>query len=220
MKTLVLSFVFLASSAIGQPNCTTLIYTGAPFTSLVTAGSNAQPLVPLAGTITLSAALPPNAANLAVSPTAWQFYTESPNLNSQYVYELSITYPVGAPMPVFYFTTDAKGNITKWNFIVQWFTTSTPEMNMSATSSASGDTIDFNLSQPSPVPPQTQTSSITGTSTSPGVWTCDPPPAPTVAEFEAQIASLESQLQWQTYYAAYWKDAWVNVELQLEALKK
>jgi hypothetical protein len=183
-------------------------------TLLVTTRSNAQPLVPLSGTVTLEAVLPANALNLAVSPAAWQFNSESPNLNSQYAYELFLTYSVGAPMPVFYFTTDAKGNIIKWSFTVQWFTTSTPEMNMSATSTASGDTIDFNLSQPSPVPPQTQTSGISGSSSSPGSWTCQTPPpvnplAATVAQLQAQVATLKSQLQTETYDAAYWFDAYV-----------
>lgn len=209
MKTLAFGLLFLASSVIAQPQCTNLIYTGAPFTSLVTSGSNAQPLVPLSGTVILDTALPANAQNLATSPTNWQFNSESPNLNFQYSYELFGS--IGQPMPVFYFTTDSKGNITKWSFTVQWYTMSTPEMNMSAMSAVTGDTIEFGLSQPSPVPPQTQTSGIIGSSSSPGSWTCEAPApvnplAATVARLQAQVTSLQSQLQWQTYYVAffYW----------------
>lgn len=195
MKYFLTIIVLITGAAQAQPQCTNLIYTGAPFVSLVTSGSNAQSLVPLAGTVTLSTPLPANAQNVAISPTAWQFNSESQNLNSEYTYEL-----IGGtslPLPVFYFTTDANGNITQWSFTVQWYTTSTPEMTMSATSAAPGDTVEFNLSQPSPVPPQTQASSIVGISSTPGAWTCQPPPVvdPLVAEvaqLQAQVATLET----------------------------
>ena len=87
MKILTI-IVLITGAAQAQPQCTNLIYTGAPFVSLVTSGSNAQSLVPFAGTVTLSTPLPANAQNVAISPTAWQFNSESPNLNSEYTYEL------------------------------------------------------------------------------------------------------------------------------------
>lgn len=214
-----LFFLFLAGSAYAQPQCTALIYTGAPFSSLVTTGANFTPLVPLTGTITLSAPLPANAQSLAVTPTAWNFTAEGPNLNSVYWYEEDAGY---APA-TFTFSTDADGNITKWNFYVWWGIPTGGGQAMSATSSAAGDNVGFSYTYIGSPPPNS--GSITGISATPGKWTCDPPPAPNplaaqVAQLQAQVTSLQSQLQWQTYYAAYWKDAWVNVELQLEALKK
>jgi hypothetical protein len=207
MKALTLGLLFIASSVIAQPQCTDLIYTGAPYSSLVTTGPNATALAALAGTVTLSAPLPPNAQNLAVTPVAWDFTVENPAIP-----DVLWTTP-----STFVFSTDAKGNITNWSLNLTWGEAGgTPSFNMTVTSALAGDYVQFY--QSGAVGPF---SSITGTNATAGTWTCNPPPAPNqlaaeVTQLQAQVTSLQSQLQWQSYYHAYWEDAWVTTELALE----
>jgi hypothetical protein len=86
--------------------------------------------------------------------------------------------------------------------------------NSGADSTQAGDTGDFYSSGPLYVLPQTPTT-ITGISSTPGAWTCDPPLAPnpltaTVAQLQAQVTTLDSNLADMTYLKAYWFDAYAS----------
>jgi hypothetical protein len=186
-----LSFAIAAICASGalhaQPQCTNLIYQGAPFTSLVTTGPNFTPLVPLAGTVTLSTPLPPNAVNMAVTPVAWNFSVESSNLVSASPLNTTGNGP-------FFFSTDANGNIIGWQFTVAWASHDiggeNQGFNMGVSTTQAGDYVgSAYYDGPIGVPPPINTD-IVGNSSTAGTWTCQPPPP--VNPLAAEVASLTS----------------------------
>jgi hypothetical protein len=188
-----LLFFALASSALAQPQCTTLIYQGAPLT-LTATGTNA-PSGPtsLIGVVSLGeGGLPANVADLNAT-IFWDFTATFYGLNQE-------VYTGGT----FLFTTNNEGTIVAWNFTLGYQPAGATVFT--ATSTQNGDSMRL----------EGDTSLLVGTNTTPGTWTC----LTSLPSSQAQVAKLKSQLQTETYDAAYWLDAWVNVELQLEALKK
>jgi hypothetical protein len=155
--------------------CTTLFYQGAPFVPLTTTGPNATVIVPPVGTITLAEPLPANAVNLAVTPVAWDFSSESPNLTSTSPLNTTDSGP-GTP---FSFSTDANGNIIGWHFFVA-FAGGQPwqnfGLNSSNTSGNYGTTADYVGSSTYVAGAPSNTASINGNSATPGTWSCKAPP--------------------------------------------
>jgi hypothetical protein len=178
MKTFITAMLlFLAALAHAQSGCTALVYQGAPYSSLVTSGANATALVPLAGTVTLSSPLPANAMNLAVIPASWNFSN---------VMIPAIANINNGPYSWFTFSTDASGNITSWQFTLQWG--ELYESGFTATSTTTGDNVSFGG-------PGVQNSSIIGNSTTPGTWTCSPPSLQAELDTANQmIEALEAEL--------------------------
>ena len=188
MRTTLIALAMLSSAAYAQPQCTNLVYQGAPFTSLVTTGANSTPLIPLSGTITLSAPLPPNADNIAVIPAAWNFSSEKPGYESG----TPGVYGGQGDLPI-YFSTDSNGNIIGWQIGLGWgaeFGTESSSQTGDFISAASGPDVVIN-----------------GISTTPGTWSCQPPPP--VNPLAAEVAQLKAQVAQETYDAAYWYDAYV-----------
>jgi hypothetical protein len=201
----------LSSAAYAQPQCTNLVYTGGPFTSFSATGSNATPLVPLAGTVTLAAALPANAVNLTVTPTAWNFpQPQISQLNSVDAQPLDVP-------ETFTFSTDSSGNVTAWSISVVWgIFFGHPNQQLSAGSTQAGDIVSFDYNNPGEPPPNGGTSTTVGISTAAGSWTCQALPAvdplvAVVAQLHAQVATLTVELAsanqlkalYYSYYGSY-----------------
>jgi len=78
-KGILVAFLLFLAASVQAQQCTQLTYVGAPFVSVTAtasngAANNGQPVYsPLTGVITLSAALPANAKDLAVTPASWSF---------------------------------------------------------------------------------------------------------------------------------------------------
>lgn len=144
----------------------------------------------LTGTVTLAQALAPNQANQWVRATAYNF---SPNGLLQFS-------PGPQPFGLFdqqqsfVFSTDASGNITSWS------------LNISASAAVGDDGFGVNFISSTAGDFFAETSfSSAGDEVSPvvqsaaGAWTVasinsSDPPAPTIAQLQAQVASLQSQL--------------------------
>jgi hypothetical protein len=205
MRSIAIAAALLAAQAAGA-QCTELQYVGAPFSAITASANNTESInSPLVGRITLATPLPPNASNLTVSPSAWDFTLENSNYTSANNWFTYYYYSVS-----FAFTTDANGNITDWNINIQW--TNQPGTEnlyiISTTSKASGDEVEVNFKNlDDPSGPMT----ISGDSNVAGTWTCvasyttsytapPPPPPPVnplaaqVAQLQAQVASLQSQV--------------------------
>jgi hypothetical protein len=177
MKYLIAICAFIALAAHAQ-QCTTLIYTGAPFSNMVmSAQAFIGVSVPIAGTVTLAEPLPTNAVNQSVTPTDWQFNNEA--TAGMYVITQS-----------FIFTT-VSGVITDWSVA---FTRSSPATgfatyNISATLTPAKDSLSITQNGGCFGPNCPDSSSFTGSSTYAGTWACPP-----VDPLAAEVASLRAQL--------------------------
>jgi hypothetical protein len=170
-----LALLLLSSSALAQ-NCTTLLYTGAPFTMVSTSGPNTTAVSsPVNGNIVLAAALPANGTSTFAQPPSqpntlpsgvlsWDFSNESRYLSSSGgggdIYNLAS----------FSFTT-VNGVIVSWTFTISTdnhFAASGDDIE-TVTSNVNGDTVAETYQYPAG---GVEPSSITGSSTSPGIWVC------------------------------------------------
>jgi hypothetical protein len=193
MKALALGLLFLASPAFAQLQCTTLVYQGAPLTLTATGSNPPSGPTSIIGMVSLGeGGLPANVTNLNAT-IFWDFTATFFGLNQE-------VYTGGT----FLFTTNNEGTITAWNFTLGYQPAGATIFT--ATSTQNGDSMRL----------EGDTSLLVGTNTIPGTWTCLPNLTAQAGASQAQVTSLQYQLQLQTYYHAYWQDAWVTTELALE----
>ena len=193
-----LALLLLSSSALAQ-NCTTLQYTGAPFTSVTTTGpaTTANTVVsPLTGMVILSTPLPANGTT-QVTPVWWDFSAEYVALNSADSQEL---------IPTFIFTT-VNGVVTGWSVSVGYEINDADELTVSVSSSQQGDSVTMAQSNVLPPPNLGAYTSITGESFAPGSWACGtnfntalvhasaPPEAPPVTPAPVTPTTLATKVQ-------------------------
>jgi hypothetical protein len=149
--------------------------------------------------------LPPNAVNLQVLPTAWDFPQE-PGFGGQPGFTNVMDVAYGSLNPtLFTFSTDPNGNITAWSFSVSWDTASdAPAAGLNVASNPAGDQLSYSywvVAQPPPNPVAT----IAGSSSGAGTWSCQPPPpvnplAATVAALQTQVKDLTGEVESLTKY--------------------
>src|SRR5277367_390691 len=169
MKYLLL--LCLCSTAHAQ--CTTLQYTGAPFTTL--AASSNEPMgadipvySPITGSLTLTAPLAAT-ANQSVVPTAWAFTAPWFNINNGLESTLSV--------PIFNFTT-VNGAITEWSISYSYNGPGGSEgssIQFSYTLSSTGDSVDLStrfVCASLQCITGTTTFSLSGSSALAGTWGC------------------------------------------------
>ena len=178
-----IGYALLMLCGVVHAQCTTWVYTGAPFSLLTTTGPNDSQIVPLTGTITLSAPLDDGTST--VTPVSWDFTSEDSDLSSSGPYNPDVS----GPNSRFTFTT-TNGEITAWNVLVVYNNGpgTVDHYSVSASTSQTGDSVSILATH---VESATGPTSITGTSTVPGTWTCYVPPINPLA---AQVASLQTQL--------------------------
>jgi hypothetical protein len=174
--------LLLAQMAQAQSNCTTLLYTGAPLTSLaVVANYPYYPMGnPIVGKIVLNEPLPLNATDLSVAVSSWSYNILgfTPGLGLEYRNAIKFT--------------TVNGVITDWDISlyaqVGFLTEDSPYYSDFVSSSA-GDSVSVSLItlQVLDTPPV-----FLGSNTTRGSWACDPVDA-LAAQLAAANAKIASQ---------------------------
>jgi hypothetical protein len=185
MNTILKLLLALTLSApVAAQQCTTLVYTGAPFTSLTsTPNSYIEISSPIAGTITLAVPLAMNGTAQAVTPTLWALN------NGAY----GDSHLPGPTAESFVFTT-VNGVITDWKIT---FSEGFPRSGyehyyISATIAPAGDSLSASGTGECCGPNDPGPASFTGSNASAGKWACQTtdPLAATVADQAATIAVI------------------------------
>jgi hypothetical protein len=202
--------VCFAQGAVAQ-NCTTLVYIGAPQTvwhGLCSDGlcNGPSPNMEILGTVTLSAPLAAGLLNASVTPLAWDFSSQQTGFNSAAVPG------VVAVKAGFNFWTDANGNITGWNFALDYSdgttrisdTSQNPPVVLAPPGSYCGyqpctyyDDLGYSIAIPG-----VYSLSLDSASATAGSWHCL---APVVDPLTAQVTALKAQVATLQSFQAYWQ---------------
>jgi len=195
----ILFLLLFAATAAHAQQCTTLVYAGAPITSIVNVPSTMPtpfPFTTLVGVVTLNAALVPGTQ--VVTPIAFDFAPEDarlilpdPNGGSA----AGGTHFVSPP-PSFSFTVNAAGVITGWDMVINWNTANSgTTANINVNSAQSGDIITY--ADREMAYNYGGGASSTGSNTTPGTWACLTDlisQATKLPTAQAQVVALTAQL--------------------------